>query len=78
MIKRVIWMSVGVLIGVIAVRKVTETKAALGPAGLNRAVNGLTDSLADFADAMRTGMRERETDLRTALGVEPPSAPERR
>ncbi|MBT2531454.1 hypothetical protein J7E83_04790 [Arthrobacter sp. ISL-48] len=68
--KRLVWMGIGVAIGVIAFRKVTEAQASLGPAGLNRAVGRLTDGLYDFADAVRSGMRERETDLRTALGVE--------
>lgn len=70
MIKRVLWMAAGVAIGVIAVRKVTEAKSALGPAGLNRAVAQVSDSIADFADALRSGMQERETDLRSALGVD--------
>ena len=68
--KRRVWMGSGVAIGVIAFRKVTEAQANLGPAGLNRAVGRLTDGLYDFADAVRSGMHERETDLRTALGVE--------
>jgi hypothetical protein len=63
-------MGIGVAIGVIAFRKVTEAKANLGPEGLNRAVGRLADGVYDFADAVRAGMRERETDLRTGLGVE--------
>ncbi len=69
--KRLVWMGIGVAIGVIAFRKVSEAQATLGPEGLNRAVGRLADGVYDFADAVRTGMRERETDLRTALGVEP-------
>jgi uncharacterized protein with PhoU and TrkA domain len=67
---RLVWMGIGVAIGVIAFRKVTEAQSALGPEGLNRAVGRLTDGVYDFADAVRAGMRERETDLRAALGVE--------
>ncbi|WP_181762575.1 MULTISPECIES: hypothetical protein [unclassified Pseudarthrobacter] len=71
--KRLVWMGIGVAIGVIAFRKVTEAQASmqstLGPQGLNRAVGRLTDGIYDFADALRDGMRERETDLRAALGV---------
>ena len=69
--KRLVWMGIGVAIGVIAFRKVTEAQSTLGPEGLNRAVGRLADGVFDFADAVRAGMRERETDLRTALGVEP-------
>ena len=67
---RIIWMGIGVAIGVIAFRKLTEAQSALGPAGLNRAVGRLTDGVYDFADAVRVGMRERETELRSALGVD--------
>ncbi len=67
-------MGIGVAIGVIAFRKVTEAQATmqstLGPQGLNRAVGRLADGVYDFADAIRDGMRERETDLRAALGVD--------
>ncbi|WP_235504685.1 MULTISPECIES: DUF6167 family protein [Micrococcaceae] len=68
--KRLVWMGIGVAIGVIAFRKVTEAQATLGPEGLNRAVGRLADGVYDFADTVRAGMRERETDLRTALGIE--------
>ncbi|MDQ1058969.1 uncharacterized protein with PhoU and TrkA domain [Arthrobacter globiformis] len=68
--KRLVWMGIGVAIGVIAFRKVTEAQSALGPEGLNRAVGRLADGVYDFADAVRAGMHERETDLRAALGVE--------
>ncbi|MGN7148496.1 MULTISPECIES: DUF6167 family protein [unclassified Arthrobacter] len=68
--KRIVWMGIGVAIGVIAFRKVSQAQSALGPEGLNRAVGQLADGVYDFADAVRAGMRERETDLRTALGVE--------
>lgn len=68
--KRIVWMGIGVAIGVIAFRKVNQAQSTLGPEGLNRAVGRLADGVYDFADAVRAGMRERETDLRTALGVE--------
>jgi hypothetical protein len=67
---RIIWMGIGVAIGVIAFRKITEAQSNLGPEGLNRAVGRLADGLYDFADAVREGMHERETELRRALGVD--------
>jgi hypothetical protein len=67
---RIIWMGIGVAIGVIAFRKLTEAQSNLGPEGLNRAVGRLADGVYDFADAVRVGMHERESELRTALGVE--------
>ena len=67
---RIIWMGIGVAIGVIAFRKVTEAQSNFGPEGLNRAVGRLADGLYDFADAVREGMTERETELRSALGID--------
>ncbi|MDQ0735045.1 hypothetical protein [Arthrobacter agilis] len=75
MIRRVFWLAAGVTIGVVAVRKVSQAKSTLGPEGLNRAVGQISDSIADFADALRSAMSERENDLRAALGVEAPAAP---
>ena len=68
--KRIVWMGIGVAIGVIAFRKFTEAQSALGPEGLNRAVGRLADGMYDFADAVRGGMQERESELRAALGID--------
>lgn len=68
--KRIVWMGIGVAIGVIAFRKITEAQAAIGPEGLNRAVGRMADGLFDFADAVRSGMHQREEDLRAALGID--------
>ena len=67
-------MGIGVAIGVIAFHKLTEAQTAFGPEGLNRAVGRLTDGVYDFADAVRTGMRDREAELRAALGVDADAA----
>lgn len=68
--KRIVWMGIGVAIGVIAFRKITEAQANLGPEGLNRAVSRMADGLFDFADAVRSGMHQREEDLRAVLGID--------
>ncbi|MET3142632.1 UNVERIFIED_ORG: hypothetical protein ABIB19_001987 [Arthrobacter sp. UYEF10] len=75
--KRFVWMGIGVAIGVIAFRKISEAQSSLGPEGLNRAVGRLADGVYDFADAVRTGMHERETDLRAALGIDSTAVPSR-
>jgi hypothetical protein len=67
---RIIWMGIGVAIGVIAFRKITAVQTTLGPEGLNRAVGRLADGLFEFAGAVREGMQERETELRNALGID--------
>ena len=53
MIRRVFWLAAGVTIGVVAVRKVSKVKSTLGTEGVNRAVGQISDSIADFADALR-------------------------
>lgn len=73
MIRRAFWLAAGVTIGVVAVRKMSQARSTLGPEGLNRAVGQIGDSIADFADAFRTSMNEREDDLRVALGVQEPA-----
>ncbi|WP_312183043.1 hypothetical protein [Arthrobacter sp.] len=70
MIKRVFWMSIGITIGVIAVRRISEAKDSLGPAGLNRAVGSAADAVHNFTDAFRDAMTQREDELRSALGLE--------
>lgn len=69
MIKKVFWLGLGIAIGVIAVRKITEAQQNLGPAGVNRAVGKISDGVHDFADAIRDGMTQREGELRAALGL---------
>jgi len=70
-------MGIGVAIGVIAFRKISEAKDGLGPEGLNRAVARLADGIYDFADAVRAGMGERESELRAALGLDDDAAARR-
>ncbi|MGW9412470.1 hypothetical protein [Arthrobacter cupressi] len=70
-------MGIGVAIGVIAFRKISEAKSGLGAEGLNRAVARLADGVYDFADAVRAGMGERESELRAALGLEDDGAARR-
>ncbi|WP_306303023.1 MULTISPECIES: hypothetical protein [Arthrobacter] len=70
MIKRVFWMSIGITIGVIAVRRLSDARETLGPAGLNRAVGSATDAVHHFTDAFRDAMNQREGELRSALGLE--------
>jgi len=76
-VKRIVWMGIGVAIGVIAFRKISEAKEGLGAEGLNRAVGRLADGIYDFADAVRAGMGERENELRAALGLEDDAAARR-
>jgi hypothetical protein len=64
------WLSLGVVIGAVAYRKVQQLRAHPAEGGLNRAANQLVDSAAQFADAVLRGMSEREAELRKGLGLE--------
>lgn len=68
--KKIFWLGVGITIGVLVTRRIAAAKGAIGPEGLNRAVGAVTDSIHDFADALRDNMATRESDLRTALGLD--------
>lgn len=67
--RRLFWLGVGAALGVAAVRKVTRTAESFTPAGLAGSFAGLGDAARDFAADVRAAMRERETDLMDALGV---------
>lgn len=68
--RRLFWVALGATVGILVVRKVTRTAEKVSPEGLARALDGVGDGLRDFADAVRTGMADREQELRVALGVD--------
>lgn len=67
--RRLFWVAVGATAGVYAVRKVQKTMHAYSPAGLAGRAGGLGDALMGFVDEVRSGMAEREAELRDALGL---------
>lgn len=73
--RRLFWLGVGVTVGVVVVRKVTQTAHAYSPAGLAESargsVGGVLESVRDFIDDARAAMAEREDELLAEL-VEPP------
>ncbi|MFC8302469.1 hypothetical protein ACFUCV_02145 [Specibacter sp. NPDC057265] len=68
--KKIFWLGVGITLGVVAARKISAARGAIGPDGLNRAVGRASDAVHDFADALRENMDQRESELRVALGVD--------
>lgn len=68
--RRLFWVALGATVGILVVRKATRAAEAVSPQGLTRALEGVGDGLRDFADAVRTGMTDREQELRVALGVD--------
>lgn len=67
--RRLFWVAVGATAGVYAVRKVQKTLHAYSPAGLAGRAGGLGESVKGFVDEVRSGMVEREAELRDALGL---------
>ncbi len=68
--RRLFWVVLGAVTGVLLVRKLTRTAEAYTPEGLGRSLSSTADALRDLADAVREGMAERERELRVALGVD--------
>jgi Family of unknown function (DUF6167) len=68
--RRLFWVALGATAGVLVVRKISKVADAYTPEGVGRSLSSLADALRDVADAVRTGMAEREAELRLALGVD--------
>lgn len=71
--RRVFWIALGATAGVLVVRRLTRAAESLTPDGaaerLSAGMGDLADSVRAFADEVRAGMAERDTELRTALGI---------
>ncbi|WP_421013646.1 hypothetical protein [Glutamicibacter creatinolyticus] len=65
--KKLMWVAIGVGVGILATRKFTDISSG---SALNRQVGKYADNIADVAAAFREGMHSREQELRSALGVE--------
>ena len=66
MTRRIFYIALGATVGVLVVRRLTAAAESLQPDNVARR---LAVSLQGFVDDVRTGMDEREGELRSALGV---------
>jgi hypothetical protein len=67
MTRRLFYLALGATVGVLVVRRLTAAAESMQPdAVARRLVSGVTG----FVDDVRAGMAERESELRTALGVD--------
>jgi hypothetical protein len=81
-VKRLFWLGVGVVTGVVLSRKAAETARQATPAGLasnlGGAVRELAGAVGSFGAEVRAGMNEREQELHDMVeeraGVTPPRA----
>jgi hypothetical protein len=79
-VKRLFWLGVGVVTGVVLSRKAAETARQATPAGiasnLGDAVRELAGAVGSFGAEVRAGMNEREQELHDMVeeraGVTPP------
>jgi hypothetical protein len=71
MIKRALWLGVGIAVGVVIARKVTSVVQAYSPGGLagsaRNSAAGAFGSVRDFIADVRTGMAEREEQIHEAF-----------
>jgi hypothetical protein len=69
-VPRLFWAALGAAVGVLVVRKVTQTANRYTPEGMAHGLASLGEGLKEFAAAVREGMDFREQELRVALGVD--------
>ena len=74
MSRRLIYISFGAVVGVLAVRRATQAAQRYTPAGVQPRMNGsfgtFGDTVREFLSEVRVAMAEREQELRTSLGLD--------
>ncbi|WP_433294986.1 hypothetical protein ACQP2F_34570 [Actinoplanes sp. CA-030573] len=69
--KRLLWLGVGLAVGALVVRKMTQKANEFTPSGiatsLSRSAGGLVESMRSFVDDVRDGMTEREQQIQQAF-----------
>ncbi|SNY56130.1 hypothetical protein [Paractinoplanes atraurantiacus] len=69
--KRLLWLGVGLAVGAIVVRKLTQKANEYTPSGiatsLSQSAGGLVESMRSFVDDVREGMAEREQQIHQAF-----------
>jgi hypothetical protein len=71
---RLFYIALGATAGVLVVRRLTRAAQQFTPEGVARNVSGagnrVSEALAGFVEDVRAGMAERESELRSALGID--------
>ncbi|MFI5838909.1 hypothetical protein ACIA8K_04225 [Catenuloplanes sp. NPDC051500] len=69
--KRLLWLGIGLGVGVLVVRQVTKMAHAYTPQGLaasaQESAGGLLESVRSFVDDVREAMAEREQEIHAAF-----------
>lgn len=78
--RRLFWLVMGITIGVLVVRKLSQAAERLTPnsmlSGIAEGLRDLADAIGDFGADIRAAAAEREAELRTGTGLDAP-LPER-
>jgi hypothetical protein len=71
MVKRALWLGIGLAVGGLVVRAVSKKAAQLTPRGMAgsaaQSASGLVGSMRAFVDDVREGMAEREAQIHAAF-----------
>jgi hypothetical protein len=77
--RRMLWLGIGLAVGALVVRKLTQKAQAYSPAGIahraSESAGGLVESVRSFLDDVREGMAEREAEIHRALAERERYAP---
>ncbi|GAA4686421.1 hypothetical protein [Phytohabitans rumicis] len=69
--KRLLWLGIGIAVGALVVRKVSQRAQSYTPGGiaasLSETAGGLVESVRSFVDDVRDGMAEREREIHAAF-----------
>ena len=80
--RRLFWLALGITLGALIVRKLTQAAERLTPAGMSRSIgdglSNLAESIGDFSADVRAAMRDRESELREASGLDDASTSSKR
>lgn len=68
--KRILWLIIGILVGVYAVTRLKKRIQVLAPESLQQSAEKVASAIRHFGDEVRAGMEEREVELRDALGID--------
>jgi hypothetical protein len=70
-VKRLLWLGIGLAVGVLVVRAVSKRMNALTPESIAGSVResagGFADSVRSFVEDVRIGMAEREAEIQAAF-----------
>ena len=69
--KRLLWLGVGIAVGVVVVRAISKRAQLFTPGGIAGSVQesaaGFVETVRNFVDDVRDGMAEREEEIQAAF-----------